>query len=169
MGYLYGKRTNRKNKTKRKKRVAKGLCSRCIQPIDFLRGKTLCTFHLDYSRNKKRLENPPKRIKIKICRVCPKPTAPDKLMYCEEHTKRHDAYTRQMISLKYGLSRKEYETLLKITKCQICNAEEKLHIDHDHITGKVRGRLCNTCNLRLGNQVENGWYQKAIAYLEAAV
>ena len=83
-------------------------------------------------------------------------------MYCEEHTHKADAY--QYIKYRFGISREEWEELLKITKCQICGSEEKLHIDHNHTTGKVRGRLCNTCNLRL-SYLENGWYEQASAYL----
>lgn len=45
--------------------------------------------------------------------------------------------------------------LLKTQKlCTICNKESaderSLHIDHDHVTGKFRGLLCNKCNTALG-------------------
>lgn len=43
-------------------------------------------------------------------------------------------------------------------KCKICNIEFKdrnfVDIDHDHITGRVRGILCRKCNIGLG------WYEK---------
>lgn len=32
-------------------------------------------------------------------------------------------------------------------KCKIC---DKLHVDHNHETGQVRGLLCSSCNTSLG-------------------
>lgn len=48
------------------------------------------------------------------------------------------------------------ENLLKEIKeetkeCVICGSQEKLVIDHDHKTDKVRGMLCNHCNRGLGH------------------
>lgn len=41
-------------------------------------------------------------------------------------------------------------------KCAICGKREKrLCIDHDHVTGKVRGLLCHGCNLGIGNLQDN--------------
>jgi hypothetical protein len=61
--------------------------------------------------------------------------------------------------LKYGISVEEYESRLldQDYKCAICRlgtkgktSQSRLHIDHDHITGEVRGLLCSKCNTGLG-------------------
>lgn len=66
----------------------------------------------------------------------------------------------------------DYNKLLKQQGgiCAICNAYPtrltRLQVDHDHITGRVRGLLCLSCNLKLG------WYErhstKLTAYLRLA-
>jgi hypothetical protein len=58
-------------------------------------------------------------------------------------------------------------------KCPICNRHQSelvkgLCVDHDHITGKIRGLLCTKCNLRLGTFNDNIEHLKAaIIYLES--
>lgn len=69
---------------------------------------------------------------------------------------------RKQMSI-YGVSRERAIELLAQTTCEICNEETKLHTDHCHATGMVRGRLCNNCNNGLGRFKDN------VALLEAAV
>lgn len=45
-------------------------------------------------------------------------------------------------------------------KCKICGAhqtefEKKLGVDHNHKTGKIRGLLCDNCNIGIGNLNHN--------------
>lgn len=60
------------------------------------------------------------------------------------------------LKLKYNLSLADYNTLLErqCGVCAICGQEAPpgsyLSVDHDHVTGTVRGLLCNSCNLGLG-------------------
>lgn len=55
---------------------------------------------------------------------------------------------------KYGLTRQELVMHIESHAgvCPICGEkpDKDLVVDHDHETGKVRGLLCNRCNLRLG-------------------
>jgi hypothetical protein len=39
--------------------------------------------------------------------------------------------------------------------CAICRTAEAAHIDHDHVTGAVRGMLCFRCNAALGQLDDN--------------
>ena len=56
---------------------------------------------------------------------------------------------------KYGISGEEYRLTLSEQggRCPICKREltKNPSVDHDHITGKIRGLICNNCNLSIGN------------------
>lgn len=75
---------------------------------------------------------------------------------------------------KKGFNPDEIEEFFKLhnTICDICGMPEdgrftNLSIDHDHNTGKIRGMLCNSCNLGLGKFKDNlEILQKAIDYLK---
>lgn len=57
---------------------------------------------------------------------------------------------------RYGMLNGEFELLLKSQGgvCAICRKADwngrGPHLDHDHVTGKIRGILCHDCNLALG-------------------
>lgn len=53
----------------------------------------------------------------------------------------------------YGISIEQVEELTKRQngQCAICgDGTRKLHVDHDHKTGRVRAMLCNPCNVVVG-------------------
>ena len=58
----------------------------------------------------------------------------------------------------YGLKDREYKSMLEKQKgrCAICRTDKpggagkKLHVDHNHRIGQVRGLLCQKCNNGLG-------------------
>ena len=65
------------------------------------------------------------------------------------------AYKRKS---NYKITTKEYNNLVvqQKSKCATCpNVNKKLHVDHCHETGKVRGLLCSNCNTALGLVKEN--------------
>jgi hypothetical protein len=56
------------------------------------------------------------------------------------------------IRKKYGLSAEQYNSLAA-AGCKICGDMgngKKLHVDHDHSSGRFRGLLCDFCNKGLG-------------------
>lgn len=59
----------------------------------------------------------------------------------------------RLISLKrFGLTTAAYRAMLSAQGggCAICRGTTKLSVDHCHTTGKIRGILCNKCNLAIG-------------------
>lgn len=61
---------------------------------------------------------------------------------------------RRRLARQYGLTESELEAMRARQggRCAICGQEQKfLNIDHDHVSGKVRGLLCKPCNLGLGH------------------
>lgn len=69
-----------------------------------------------------------------------------------------------------GVSDDDYARMLEAQGgvCAICGNPPKsrrLHVDHDHRTGKVRGLLCFRCNRALPNYVTEEWLRRAYIYV----
>lgn len=73
-----------------------------------------------------------------------------KRAYRQKHPENNWNYKMRF---RYRLSREEFDSMIvkQNGKCAICRLDmTKPHIDHDHVTGKIRGLLCRTCNIGLG-------------------
>jgi hypothetical protein len=64
---------------------------------------------------------------------------------------------RALLKNRYSITLEEYNNMLESQDyiCAICGTDKpggmgRFHVDHNHITGKVRGLLCNNCNMLLG-------------------
>lgn len=74
---------------------------------------------------------------------------------------------------RYGIDRATYDAMLAAQhgRCAICGGppgRSRLHVDHDHITGAVRGLLCGPCNQGLGFLRDDpDVLRAALRYLEA--
>lgn len=105
--------------------------------------------------------------------------------YCRDcHNKTNRAYfaanrgaqVGRKLMERYGITLDEYERMLEEQggHCAICEKTEgargrRLHVDHCHTTGRVRGLLCSTCNRGIGmlrDDVE--LMRRALAYMEGS-
>ena len=73
-----------------------------------------------------------------------------------------------------GITDEGYQALLEAQggKCAICGNPPKeggrrLHVDHNHRTGKVRGLLCFRCNRALPTYATSEWLEAARLYVHA--
>ena len=103
----------------------------------------------------------------RACAFCGKKLSEDRrlgAMFCDRRCKtqersqsgaQREAADKYYYKNKYGLSQEEVQKM-RTGGCGICGAKSgagrhgQLNVDHDHATGRVRGVLCNSCNLGLG-------------------
>jgi hypothetical protein len=95
---------------------------------------------------------------VRTCRLCKveKPLAQFRIT--TGLNRRHvcnECRSLQKAGWDFEISIAEVRTLLISRQtCEICGKRPesiaRLRIDHDHLTGKVRGLLCSNCNVGLG-------------------
>jgi hypothetical protein len=118
-----------------------------------------------------------KMYRNKECRACGEtftPKAPSNL-YCSNECRGRNAYYER----NYGITERDLKVMKMAqgNRCFLCGSEgfligkkghhERLAVDHDHETGKVRALLCHNCNRALGLFKDNpGFLRRAAAYIE---
>ncbi len=95
-----------------------------------------------------------------------------------KNKERQRAYIRNWTLKKtYGITTEDYNNMFieQAGQCAICGTHQsklkkKLHVDHNHETGRVRGLLCDGCNIALGRMKDDmRILRSAIKYLEQDV
>ena len=81
------------------------------------------------------------------------------------------SYRKTHYKTTYGLSDADADALAKdrnrMGTCPVCGEHTKLVIDHRHATGKMRERICSSCNSALGYLREDPFIAKAlISYMK---
>lgn len=106
----------------------------------------------------------------------------EKISTYSKNNRSYDPDCKREYHLKkrYGITHDEYMKLLEEQggKCSICGKEPKnrigktnmnhkysLFVDHNHVTGKVRGLLCQHCNVKLSAIENKSFMEKALEYL----
>lgn len=93
-----------------------------------------------------------------------------------ERQKQYDPEVKRVYDLKklYGITVDQYDAMLAAQggKCAICGGPprgsrgKRFHVDHDHVTGRVRGLLCGHCNHGIGKFRDSPLLlEKVVAYL----
>lgn len=88
--------------------------------------------------------------------------------YCKINKDKNSERARNWkLKTEYGMTPEDYERMFEAQNrvCAICKKEEykldgqgklqRLCVDHCHVTKKVRGLLCNLCNVALGSFKDN--------------
>ena len=85
-----------------------------------------------------------------------------------------EKYKEYAFKKKYGITKEDYNIMFNEQNgcCKICSKHQSelsatLAVDHNHLTGDVRGLLCGSCNRGIGLlQDDVGLLKAAIKYIE---
>jgi hypothetical protein len=157
------------------------ICNKCK------RRKALSDFQRDKQKKdgyrptckecQQKVANQPDYSKDKECPGCKQTKAPQNFRRSRSRSDGLQIYCKECQSARallsqYNISIETYNLLraLQLGKCAICNqipTNTALSVDHDHTTKRVRGLLCNRCNMGLGYfQDSQHLLGRAIKYLE---
>lgn len=85
----------------------------------------------------------------------------------EYFDRNRDKVRKRQVARRYKITEEQVVWFKSQTHCAVCGHEKPLVIDHCHTTGRVRGAVCEGCNLFMGFLEKRGHLlQNAMAYLE---
>jgi Recombination endonuclease VII len=128
-------------------------CKECGKELYRNNTRGYCQKHFMRSEERRNYSREWARAHPEICRAA------------RERRRQIPGYRRnEMLKDKYGITLEDFERMsdLQDGVCAICRrdpsefegdkhpAHKVLHVDHDHLTGKVRGLLCFFCNTAIG-------------------
>lgn len=121
---------------------------------------TKCNLSKDDSEFRPRSDRPGKF--MSVCRICENINA---------RGQKYRPVVSKTLNLKkrFGLTLEQWDemNLQQGGMCAICDGESELCVDHNHITGQIRGLLCKSCNLSLGLMKDSvTTAQAAVNYLK---
>ena len=98
-----------------------------------------------------------------------------KLQARESAKRNPETRIKNLLGKNYGITIEQYNNILEQQNggCAICGSKsalikshQRLHVDHCHSTGRVRGLLCTNCNQGIGKFNDSEvLLQRAIVYL----
>jgi hypothetical protein len=107
--------------------------------------------------------------RMRHCRSCMRQRHRDRY----KATNGKDRVFDQSLRRLYGITLEQYKAkeAEQEGRCAVCGqvpeTDRRMHVDHDHVTGKLRDLLCHHCNLLLGNAQDSvERLRLAIAYLQ---
>ena len=97
----------------------------------------------------------------------------DKIYAKQKDDPKYHASKRRHTLRRYGITDEVYEQMLIAQGgvCAICKTDtpqglrKYFCVDHNHVTGKVRGLLCQSCNILVA-YAEHKRLQEAYSYLQ---
>jgi len=166
------------------------ICAQCGQPVPITRNNRSVTCSREcgvaYQNAKRAADKAAHKLATRPpCLDCGGPIPPERhggAKFCSPECKKRAMAVRwrakwphYMRQYLYGVTPDEYEAMMlsQDGRCAICRSDawpgkhNRPHVDHDHVTGKVRGLLCGKCNVGLGNLGDDPErLRAAAAYIE---
>lgn len=96
--------------------------------------------------------------KVRLSNSTPEARASQKRKRMKRNAKFPRYYKGRDLKKFYKMTLEDWDRMYSEQKglCDICKTEvENPVVDHNHLTGKVRGLLCRTCNLGIGHLQES--------------